>query len=248
MEKIPTPALSKGLKILELIHYGGEKTLSELTRESRFPKSSVARYLETLESAGYIERSAISQKFKLNCKISKSKTGPSNLKDLLPRLMKALVQATGFTAEWYERHNELAVVKQIYEPENVSVKVVTKFNFERRLDRELDAVTRLFIANDQRPGSMPAYFIRNWEKQINLSETDALRLIEDAGKQKVVVDNFFNLNGVRRCAVALHNCHGQFSGVLALAGHYHPTSHKVLNKGIRLLSEYLENYQNCKGV
>ena len=238
MEKTPTPALERGLKILELIHQSDEKSLSDLAKESGFPKSSVSRYIDTLVKAGYIERIFETQKFRSSCSIIKNHTRSDLIIEQLPQAMKSMVEATGFTAEWYEYENGQAVVKLIHEPENVSVKVVTKYNFARQLDLELDVIARLFLANVGIPSPMPDYYIRHWEEKQSVSDKEAVELIEGVKAETVVVDTDFNQNGVRRCALAIKDENGDFLGVLALAGHYHPASNKVLKKGVDLLIEY----------
>ncbi len=240
MEKTPTPALERGLQILELIHQGDEKSLSELAKESGFPKSSVSRYIDTLVQAGYVERIHETQKFRSGCSIIRTHTKSDFIIEQLPQAMKSMVEETGFTAEWYELENGQAVVKLIHEPENVSVKVVTKYNFARQLNRELDVIARLFLANIGKPSPMPNYYIRHWEEKQPLSNTDAAKLIEEVNNETVVVDKYFNQNGVRRCALAVKDENGDFLGVLALAGHYHPASNKVLKKGVDLLMKYSE--------
>lgn len=238
MDKSPAPALEKGLYLLEILNKQGEKKLEEMTAVSGMPKASVNRYLKTLVMAGYAQRDPITKKFYGLCRIERNSNSSDMLKDQLPKIMSELVDATGFTAEWYEYRNQHAFITFRQEPQNVAVKVLANLGFCRRLDEELDAVAQLFIKNYGLPTTLPNYYIRKWDEKITLTPAQVSEKIEAVGNNFLAADKNFNHNGVRRCAIAVFDNHKNMLGVLALAGHYHPSSNKVQQKGIELLKNY----------
>lgn len=238
MDKYPAPALEKGLYLLEIINNQGEKKLEELTSISGLPKASVNRYLKTLMMVGYIGRNLETKKFYSLCRIERDRSSVESLRVHLPETMKELVEATGFTAEWYEYQNESAVITLREEPQNVAVKVLATQGFERTLSQELDAVARIFIKFYGVPKPMPDYYIRKWDEVIKLSPEEVNEKLDAVPENYLTVDKNFNHNGVRRCAMAVFDTQHQLVGAIALAGHYHPSSNRVQKKGLELLKKY----------
>jgi len=238
MDKYPAPALEKGLYLLEILNNQGEKKLEEITSISGLPKASVNRYLKTLMMVGYIGRNPESKKFYSLCRIERNRSSIESLRIHLPAIMKELVEATGFTAEWYEYQDESAVITIREEPQNVAVKVMASKGFRRTLNQELDAVAQIFIKFYGTPQPQPNYYIRKWDEIINLSSEEVNEKLDAIHENYLVVDKNFNHNGVRRCAIAVFDSQHNLIGVMALAGHYHPSSNRVQQKGIELLKEY----------
>lgn len=240
MNKYPAPALERGLHILNLLATEGDMKLEELTKLTGLPKASVNRYLKTLVLTGYIKRDAETKKFHTTCSIERNFGGMDSLKCRLPDIMKQLVDKTGLTAEWYEYKKHHAVITERVEPENVAVKVLASKGFYRLLDHEFEAVSKLFICNLGVRTPMPPYFYRKWDEVIKLTESEVIKELEEIKTEHITVDKNFNHNGIRRCAATIFDSHNRFLGVLALAGHYHPSSNKVLKKGVELLKEKIE--------
>lgn len=159
--------------------------------------------------------------------------------------MKEIVDQTGLTAEWYELEGDNAVIRNRVEPTNVSVKVVAQAGFVRVLNYEFDAVAKLFLAYHELPSPLPKFIRRNWDEIIPLSAETVRNELEKVKKDFVTDDKYFNHNGVRRCAMAIFDSQENFLGVLALTGHYHPSSNKVQRRGIELLKRY---YKELKHV
>lgn len=235
MQKFPAPALERGLYILQILSLDGEKKLEELTKITDLPKASINRYLKTLMMAGYVKRDPKTKKFHSICSIERNLEGLKSLKNQLADIMEQLVDATGLTAEWYEFKNKHAVITARFEPENVAVKVMANNGFHRMLDHEFEAVSKLFISQLGLPSPVPQYFYRKWDEVIALTEEEVTQTLEEVKESYITADKNFNHNGVRRCAAAIFDSKNNFLGVLALAGHYHPSSNKVLKKGIELL-------------
>ena len=240
MDKYPAPALEKGLYLLEILNNQGEKKLEELTTISNLPKASVNRYLKTLMMVGYVGRNLETKKFYSLCRIEREHSSVESLRIHLPEIMKELVEATGFTAEWYEYQNESAVITLREEPQNVAVKVLATQGFQRTLNQELDAVARIFIKYYGFPEPMPNYYIRKWDEIIKLSTDEVNQKLDELPENYLAVDKNFNHNGIRRCAIAVFDAQRQLVGTIALAGHYHPSSNSVQQKGIELLKNCLE--------
>ena len=69
MQPKPVRSFARGLQILEALNRHGSATALALARHTDVPRGAVYRLLQTLQEAGYVERSAGDDSFCLKAKV-----------------------------------------------------------------------------------------------------------------------------------------------------------------------------------
>lgn len=92
--------LAKALDVLDLLAIRGSMSLTELCQELGQPKSSVFRYLVTLEARGYVQRSSNGDEYSLGLKLielGRVVTSQFTVYEIALPFMRKLVDAYGET-------------------------------------------------------------------------------------------------------------------------------------------------------
>ncbi len=212
------PALNRGLAALGLLGEEGKPlSLEIMASRLRLPKASLFRLLDTLQNLGLVRKTPD--------KWYEALWALQPLRD--PRLahrhtiechLPNLCAATGCTVEWYEPAADGMVLTLQSHPDS-ELRVQARPGFVRRWNEEFEAVARLGYAfASQAPElSSPGVYVANGRFRL-LGRATARRYLTEARARRQAEDEFFNSNGVRRCAVAVFSePEDEFLGVLALA-------------------------------
>lgn len=211
----PAPALSRGLRLLELLGVEGQQSLEQLARKTGWPKSSVLRYLNALSLAGAAAQDNASLKWKALKRLQPLVLEHDSIMGRARRSLSALAEASGQCVELYDTGSGQAVLVDRAEPEQVEVAVLARIGFVRDLS-ELEAIAALCFAFDAE--RLPRRALWRWEKgemrPVAAKTRDAV--IARARRQTLSRDHDFNSNGIRRMALPLMES-GKLRGVVAVA-------------------------------
>ena len=98
---IPAPALARGLQLLDQLAVDGQASLEKLAARNGWPKSSVLRFLQTLEQAGAVLQDPASRHWRALKHLQPLE--PPSLPPLeqVRKQLPGLAQGTGHCAELY---------------------------------------------------------------------------------------------------------------------------------------------------
>lgn len=236
-----TPALQHGIAILMQLERDGPATIPELLRVSGIPRSSLLRYLQTLESLGMVGRDS-DRRWRARMRLLPVPSPDVAFGEIRRGLMEEAARRTGLTVEWYRGQAEgMALLDQTLS--DGDVRVVARPGFLRRWGEEVDAVLRLGYAADP---SAPAVSGSFWRYSRNghrrsLAEATVRRAVRMAAREGVAADSAFNSNTIRRAAaVARHG--GSYQGVLALAEPFRFEALYSPSELTRILKDLLHAY------
>lgn len=210
--------MARGLSLLRHLAEHGPDSLEALTRLTGWPKSSVARLLETLEQAAMIRRDPVSRLYTTRVAlVSVNPTSSPTLRERMQPLGPSLAAETNCTVELYALRNAGLTMIDRWEPPAAEVTVRARVGFVRCLT-ELDALSQVMHAFGQTSLLPPG---RRWAwvngVATTLSSAQRQHRIEQAQATVLGTDPQPNEFGVRRCAVPLFDSEQQLEGVLALA-------------------------------
>jgi DNA-binding IclR family transcriptional regulator len=212
---IPAPALARGLQLLDQLAVDGQASLEKLAARNGWPKSSVLRFLQTLEQAGAVLQDPASRHWRALKHLQPLE--PPSLPPLeqVRKQLPGLAQGTGHCAELYLwQENRLRLIDRA-EPDSGEWRVRARIGFERNF-AELDATALIVYAFD--PESQAPDKVWGWKKgkRKKISAEKRVQRIEETRGRGLAVDADFNENGIRRFAVpVLHE--NRLLGVLAVA-------------------------------
>lgn len=212
------PALNRGLAALSLLGEE-EKPLSLETLASRLclPKASLFRLLDTLQNLGLVRKTP-DKCYEALWALRPRGDRRLAYRNTIERHLPDLCASTGCTVEWYEPAVEGMVLTLQSHPDS-ELRVQARPGFVRRWNEEFEAVARLghALAPQAPELSAPGAYVANGTFR-PLGHTAARRLLAEARARRQAEDEFFNSNGVRRCAAAVFSQpEDAFLGVLALA-------------------------------
>lgn len=239
--RLPAPALSRGLAVLAMLGEGRPASLEEISGRLRLPKASALRFLSTLQALGLLRKNpdkTYEAMFVLRPIVDPAARFLAGLEDLMGRLC----QETGCTVEWYEPSASGCTLKRQVHPD-CEVRVQARPGFVRKWEPEFEAVIRLgyaFIPGAPAIGRTKRYVTDGQLR--NLSKKEVENLLTDARTSRTAIDTAFNNNGVRRAAAAVIPG-GIFSGILAIAEVHRFGPENRNPDPLRLLSTTLAPYQ-----
>ncbi|HOF17879.1 MAG TPA: helix-turn-helix domain-containing protein [Phycisphaerae bacterium] len=216
------PALTRGIAVLRLLGDARARTLEEIARATRWPKSSLLRLCRDLTALGLLGRDEASRAYTARARIVPLHTG-GELSGELDAALERLVEATGRTAEWYVPSETGMVIVRRAEPQTAEVRVIARVGFVRAWRGELDAVAALGAAWFRpREHSTAGYwtYVRPGVRGA-LPVRSAAGKIARARETGFVADEVVNPHSVRRQAGVVIR-EGRPLGVLALAEHVGP--------------------------
>lgn len=214
-QRLPAPALSRGLAILAALGEGRSASLEEISTRLRLPKASTLRFLATLIALGLLRKNP-DKTYEAMVALRPVIDPAERFLSALEGIMANLCADAGCTVEWYEPTPEGLTLKRQMHPD-CEVRVQARPGFLREWHGEFEAVTRLGLAlAPNAPGILrPKRYVTDGHLK-SLRRAEATELLTDARQRRAARDTAFNDNGVRRAAVAVMPS-GVFAGVLALA-------------------------------
>ncbi|HAU37052.1 MAG TPA: hypothetical protein DCX07_04975 [Phycisphaerales bacterium] len=216
------PALTRGIAVLRLLGDGRARTLEEIARATRWPKSSLLRLCRDLTALGLLARDRASRAYSARARIVPLHAG-GELSSELDAALDRLVETTSRTAEWYVPSEAGMVIVRRAEPQAAEVRVIARVGFVRAWRGELDAVAALAAAWFRPPERSTAGYWTYLRPGVrgSLPARSAAGKIASARETGFVADEVVNPHGVRRQAGVVIRA-GRPVGVLALAEHVGP--------------------------
>lgn len=234
------PALARGIQLLEQLAVDGQMSLEQLAAKYNWPKSSVLRCLQTLESLGIVFQHPKTKHWsalRRLCSIEpKLDDGIKRLRDHLP----GLANASGHCVEFYLVKDEGLFLFDRADPEMGEVTVQARIGYYRALI-ELDATSQITYAFSERHSPSTKMWVWSKGKKKMLSANERDTTIQVAHSNGLGVDSDFNESGIRRFAIPVFS-EQRLDGVLAIAQRQTPRAESEVAKIRKLLSQIQTHY------
>jgi len=94
MRPKPVRSFARGLAVLEALNQNGSATALAIARQTKVPRGTVYRLLQTLQEAGYIERGAGDDRFRLKFKVRSLSAGFEHEQWILEIARPSLLELT----------------------------------------------------------------------------------------------------------------------------------------------------------
>lgn len=194
----PAPALTRGLRLLQLLQREGTCSLEQLVRASGFPKSSVARLMTALVGCGAADRDAATLRYRALLHLLPPKVDDQRLMQLATPLLTRVGCATNQAVELHRWAGGVLEMIDRQEPADAVVQAVARVGWQRSLD-ELDALTQVVRAFADLP---PAAQMWYWSsgRQYPVSVRRLTQQLTTVRQQHSAMDLGINEHGVRRYA------------------------------------------------
>lgn len=214
--KLPSPALANGLEAITILQQEGPLLLEGLVRRMQLPKTSVLRYLRTLEQIGIVSRSPDLRWVALRA-LTDLHAPDVAFDEVRRTLMETAARESGLTVEWYRGSRDGMALRD-QRLAGGDVRVVARPGYLRVWGDEVDAVTRLGYAFDPAAPAIDGTFWRYSRNGVRRSLTAGTvqRAVTLASHKGVAADRAFNSNTIRRAAIVLR-FHEIYQGILAFA-------------------------------
>lgn len=230
------PALGRGIEIMRFLQEKGQVSLEGIASVLDMPKSSAARFMDTLEVTGVVGRNETDKRYFLKQMLVEISSSKNLSQARIIEELNIIAQKTSSTAEWYVHNDSGMVLVNRKEPENVYVSVRATIGYVRSCRDELEAVAALglaFFNSCKLKGKKYDEFVADGERA-DLSVDKAKGKVELALSQKYIADLYFNNQGVRRiAAVVFHG--GEPVGVLAIAENFLPNIERDPKVKLRII-------------
>lgn len=236
-QKYPAPALARGLRILQALNAAdGPMTLEELAQEVGYPKASLLRLLETLTMLNLVERNGVGKSYSALAGVA-YRDRWTRVRGVVRGAMERLTLATGITSEWYEAGSSCMKLIDLFDPPDAHVRIAARVGFRRRIDDELEAVTRVALASPlfEYTGEKLWQYTETGKK-VALSAKKCRKQITKTRDKGITMDPNWNGNGIRRYAAWLMDG-DEFVGVLALAEIFTPGADKHIESHMKELKK-----------
>ncbi len=227
------PALTRGVALLRLLGRDGAQSLEQLTRQTGYPKTSVARLLKAMQQMGLVCRDPQSLTYRANVALRPINSPRRWLCDHCARTLDALCEQVGQTVELHLWESERLTMIDRREPEHAMVKAIARIGWQRDLD-ELDALTQVVLAFGR--SGQPDPSVRYWHWKNNREQPVSWRrlgqVIQQASRDRAAVDLDVNSQGIRRYAAPLLTCEDRLTAIVAIAEAVNP-NHPQVQPGLR---------------
>jgi DNA-binding IclR family transcriptional regulator len=218
----PAPALGRGLTLLGALDREGACSLEQLARMHRWPKSSVARLLRSLELAGVVHRDPATMRYHATTRFVRLHGLTEDVRRCAQADMVSLASAVEHTVELHgfnDRDSDRPLVMiDRCEPEGVAVRVHARIGFARQLD-EIDALTQVVLAFGGEGVRAAAHRPWVWRqgRRAWLTAPAVQRLAHKARLARAAMDEDVNSNGVFRYAAPILDGDQRLRAVIAIA-------------------------------
>jgi len=212
----PAPALGRGLKLLNLLHLKGACSLEQLVLESRWPKSSVLRLLQSLVVAGAVARDPQTLAYRVVLRLVAVDSVDLRLKEHCAAGMAMLCERSGHTVELHHFNARGLEMIDRQEPDQAMVRVVARVGWRRSMD-EIDALTQVACAfGDRYEPLKPTWYWRNG-RQHRVTAAGVRRVLVRVCRERCAVDLGINAHGVRRYAAPVVGPDRKLLAIVAVA-------------------------------
>lgn len=197
----PAPALTRGLSLLRRLERDGAASLERLVRDTGWPKSSVARLLQSLEAAGAVARDPATKRYHARVRLVPLDGGHARLVEAWRAVADHVSREAGQTVELHRFEGGRLTMVDRLEPEEALVSAKARIGFQRGFD-EIDALTRVVLAFGLPERDWPAGRRWAWRDGKRATVTAARRraLVAQTRDGRVATDLGVNPHGVFRYA------------------------------------------------
>ena len=222
------PALKRGFEILELLNRHDALSLEEIASETKVPKASILRILDTLTELGAVIRLKERKAYRA---LSLLMPRQQDFKQYLRFQLQELADKCDACVEWYEADSQGMRIAQRYSAPQNEVQVQARLGFIRQWYEEVEAVSLCALAFSQRMDALPSdadlwSYDHDGEHRV-VSHAELQQRIHDARQTQIICDTYYNDHGIRRMAAPVFK-DDQLYGIIALALSFRPQLEKQL--------------------
>lgn len=209
------PALARGLCLLDQLTVDGQASLEKLAARNQWPKSSVLRCLQTLESLSIVRQDPETRRWQALQRLQTLDSPILAPMEAARKRLPTLAEQTGHCAELYFLQDGTLTLMDRAEPESVEIMVRARIGFDRGMD-ELDSTALIAYAFSSELPVPEKVWV--WKKGVRKVRTVEKRdrLISKTRTRAFSVDADFNEFGIRRFAIPILSGE-KLLGVLAIA-------------------------------
>lgn len=218
----PSPALTRGLQLLQLLCRDGHTSLEKLAQTTGWPKSSVFRLLASLEAFGAIERDKADRRYRACLRLVPFAPVADDMRARATAELRTLCNACGHTVELFAWSDGELVMLDRCEPEGREVAVRARIGWRPDMT-ELFALPMAALAwgadaVDTKPLKLKFWY---WQHGVRkpVPATQVREHVQSARAAGITMCLSPNFHGVRRYVVPLWvgETTRAFWGVLSIA-------------------------------
>jgi DNA-binding IclR family transcriptional regulator len=216
-------AVSRTLKIMELLSKTAEYGVSELARSLRCQKSTVFRLLATLKKEGFIVQDSKTEKYSLTLKLFRIGSAVVNNLDLNKAAAPVLCRLSRLTAETIHLcaldNNQMVYLQKVESTHALKVTMMSRIGESSPF--YCTGVGKILLAYQEEA------YIQNYLKQAVLKKftdhtiTDSVKLVEELYRTRtngIAYDNEEHELGVRCVAAPVFDQTGTVIAALSISG------------------------------
>lgn len=212
----PTPALTRGLDLLQRLGRDGPQLLERLAAVAALPKSSTLRLLTGLERLALVARDPVTRRWHARVALVARRDDEAEAARLR-QVLSDLARASGHAAEAWAWDGAQVTLIDRADPEDRAEAVRARIGFARPAV-ELDAVMLAIFAHlPNGPAWLPRHTQSIDRRQVQVARTAVQPQLDAARQHGVVADPGTNEYGVRRFAAPWTIAGGGLRGAIALA-------------------------------
>ncbi|GHB92144.1 helix-turn-helix domain-containing protein [Cerasicoccus arenae] len=220
----PAPALTRGLALLAILGRDGQSSLEALVRKTGWPKSSVWRYLQALESLGAVHQDDGSKLWEARQALRSVASLESLALEEARRILPVWAKEVKCCVELYRVGVASLVLIDRAEPEDEIVSIRARIGFQRDLE-ELEATVLIYFAFQNMVLPEANTWVWDEGRKRKVDPSAAAMRINEARTFNWAQDNDFNEFGIRRFACPILDG-DQLVGVIAIAQRQTPRAER----------------------
>ncbi len=205
-------ALERGIRVLKIIG-NSNFTLSQLTKGTKIPVTSLLRILTSLEDLGMVTRNPNDKTYSATWMLL-PKNPSDEYRKIISDSLRELTGLTNAISEWYFLYQNNVVLGDRYSPED-GPNIFAKPGFTRNLWEEFEAVTQ--VALNEIGESYTGLW--HWEggKQTATNAKHFKASQKHLTAYNCAIDFGKNNAGIKRIATRVQDDLGNFIGIIAIA-------------------------------
>lgn len=233
-------SLSRGLKILDIIHENGKIGVTELSKQLGVNKSSAYRLLVTLEDSGYVEQIAENGKYTLGlklCKFQEKLLNTYDIRTISHPFLEELTSVTGESSGLSIRKNDkVMLIDCLNSTQHLGVILQIGDTEEFHCTAHAKALLYTLPEEEQRRLlSMETLVKRTPNTLTNIDD-----IIQEAQLNKergYALDDEENTLGMRCIATNIYDFNGNAIASIGLSGPKHRISREKLDDYVALVQD-----------
>lgn len=233
-------SLSRGLKILDIIHENGKIGVTELSKQLGVNKSSAYRLLVTLEDSGYVEQIAENGKYTLGlklCKFQEKLLNNYDIRTISHPFLEELTSVTGESSGLSIRKNDkIMLIDCLNSTQHLGVILQVGDTEELHCTAHAKALLYTLPEEEQRRLLSLEPLIKHTPNTL----TNIDDIIQEAKINKergYALDDEENTLGMRCIATNIYDFNGNAIASIGLSGPKHRISQDKLDEYVALVQD-----------